>query len=229
MATLTQIRTYNAAHLAEAGPQWVGAADNWTFHTAGTLNDVSTLGWEGLNGPASIARVEQVHAHALAAAAPVTGAAAVVSAAAATMTAMQSRVMTIVSWCLEGAYWVGEDLKLTDMFRSPNTAVYKMRSQIQDWLQDMLHDAASNMSQADAAVAKEIDGHAQMLDNCLTPDQIRHKLAHDAVKGAIPGAIGGGVVGGVPGLVVGGAAGAITNDFGDLIDLVDGTTKVCEK
>jgi hypothetical protein len=230
MATLTQIRTFNTAHLAEAAPQWAGAADNWTFHTSGALQDVSTLGWEGLNSAASVAHMEQVHSRALTASSPVVAASELVAAAASELTVLQSRVMTIVSWCLEGAYWVGEDLKLTDMFRSPNAAVYKMRSQIQDWLESMLSQAANDLVTHDQAVASALDGHAQMLDNnCLTPDQIRRKLTHDAVKGGIPGAIGGGVVGGIPGLVVGGVAGAMTNDLGDLIDLVDGTTKVCEK
>lgn len=171
MPTLTQIRDYDVSHLVEPVPGLTEVSDNWPYHSAAALRDLIAQEWTGVNGPATIAALTRTSAMATALAAPVAAVAALAPSAATAGLAHQSRAMAIVGWCLEGAYWVGDDLTVTDMLRSPNAAVYKARSQIGDWLHDLLTDAARAMGAHDAAVAQAIDGHhATMVDYVTHPD-----------------------------------------------------------
>lgn len=64
--------------------------------------------------------------------------------------------------------------------------------------------------------------------DCMTPQQVKDKLAADAARAAVLGAIPGGVLGGPLGAASGAATAAITNDTGDLLDFLDGTKRLCE-
>lgn len=199
MPTLTQIRSYNTDHLVNAAPQWAAAADHWPFHTLGTANELAMMEQTGANAAATAAKVADLHGAALAASGPVLAASELAPAAASDLLALKSRVMAIVGWCLEGAYWVGDDLKLTDMFRAPTTAIYKARSQIQDWLQATLREAAGDLHAHDTAVAAAIDSHNATLagtrgihavDNHtgggLGVDPLTHDPIPDPPAGPIP-------------------------------------------
>lgn len=213
MVTLPQIRSYSADHLVEAAPYWQEQADHWPFHTGGTLNDLSTLAWKGQAADAHLEHATQTHTAALAAAAPVALAAELAPAAASDLTALQSRVMTIVEWCLEGGYWVGDDLQLTDMIRSPNVQVYKAREQIENWLQSTLRQAAGDLVAHDTAVAEQLDAHTHALDAvCDDPDYNDGALRR-FIGSVAGGALLGGLATGGPGAIVGGGLAGI----GDLI------------
>lgn len=183
MPTLTQIRNYTTDHLVNAAPQWATAADNWPFHTLGVINEHAMLEHTGLDADTTTARLAELHGRATAASGPVLAAATMAPEAAADLLALKSRVMTIVGWCLEGAYWVGDDLKLTDMFRAPTTAIYKARSQIQDWLQGLLHQAAGDLHTHDLAVAAVIDSHNATLGGVHAVDNHTGGLGADPITG----------------------------------------------
>lgn len=222
--TLSQLRAFTGEHLAEAAMHWDRAAEAHSGVYGIVHTEAHGLDWEGKNHAASMEQINNDYQTVKNNSASFERAAQIARQQASTLSTMARHVTHYADEITEGGeYTVSEDLQV--LFPpTRNVQEYIRKTQEADKHQATLQARAGNFVTHRWDVATDL---IQAVDNCLTPDQIRSKLWHDAVKGAIPGGIAGGVALGPIGILTGGAAGAIGNDTGDLIDIINGATRVC--
>jgi hypothetical protein len=227
LPSLPLVHNWSPEPLSDMSINLMNGAQAWRG-TIGTVHaETLSLDWAGKANEAARNTIAQVHQTVTQNADSLESASRIASNGASTLLTMANEVNHMVDKLTSDQYIIEPTTyEVENDKRGTSLQEYIERSQKAEVYTTQLQFKVTNFAEARDKIATDL---IQAVDNCLTPDQIKKKLWHDAVKGAIPGGIAGGVALGPIGILTGGSAGAIGNDTGDLLDILNGATRVCNK
>jgi hypothetical protein len=156
LPTLSQIKSWDVNHLAQAATQWSAAADSWenTFHEV--WQQSQTVNWEGRGADALQVRTSTDKSLVGSKADRLRQAAAIARKGAADIDAAQRRVVYAVEDASNAGFRVGEDLSVTDRrnIRSAQERAARY-AQAQNFATD-IHQQAAALVALDKEVAANL-------------------------------------------------------------------------
>ncbi|MBO0880868.1 MAG: hypothetical protein J2P17_11115 [Mycobacterium sp.] len=169
LPTLSQIKSWDVDHLAEAARCWSAAADRWesAFHEA--WQQSRTVSWEGQAASALRDRTNTDKSLVGSKADQLRQAAAIASKGAGDIDAAQRRVVYAVEDADSKGFRVGEDLSVTDKRISRNAGERAARqAQAQTFATNIRNQAAA-LAALDKEVAANLAGTAGDVGNITFP------------------------------------------------------------
>jgi hypothetical protein len=116
--TRSQLEAYTTDHLVEAASYWEGLADRWEDAHWQVRNEAHSLDWAGFGGDALRRRTVSDYEVATGKAGQLREAAMIARRGAGDISAAQRRVMYAVQDAKNAGFSVGQDLSVTDTWRS---------------------------------------------------------------------------------------------------------------
>jgi hypothetical protein len=163
--TLSQIKSWDVDHLAEAAQHWSAAADRWesVFHEA--WQQSYAVNWQGYGAAALQGRTSADKSLVGSKASQLRQAAAVARNGAGDIDAAQRRVVYAVEDANNAGFKVGEDLSVTDTRNSRSARERAARqAQAETFAVDIRHRAAA-LEALDKEVAANLTGTAGDIGN----------------------------------------------------------------